>query len=97
MNHLHEYLSDLFAQAGIHPEHHETLIAEMEPILLTRIFTKLALKLPAEQVAVAEKFLEVGDQVGFWALCEKHIPNYQEYFVEILAEFEREYLQDMKG
>lgn len=58
MNNFHEYLSDLFVQAGIHPDHHETLIAEMEPILLTRIVTKLAMKFPADQLAFAEKFLE---------------------------------------
>lgn len=97
MNNVHEYLEDLFVQAGIHPDQHEALIAEMEPILLTRIITKLALQLPAEQVAVAEKFLEAGDHAGFWALCEKYIPNYQDFFVQILAEFEREYLEDFRS
>lgn len=96
MNNLYEYLNDLFVQAGVHPDHHETLLAEMEPILLTRIVTKLALKLPADQVSVAEKFLENWDHAGFWSLCEKYIPDYEGYFVETLEEFEDEYLHDMK-
>ncbi|MDD3262287.1 MAG: hypothetical protein PHR61_00405 [Candidatus Absconditabacteria bacterium] len=96
MNNIQEFIVDMLIEAGFHPEDHEDLIKEIEPILLKRIITKIALKLAPEQREEAELLLSKADSQGFNALCQKAIPNYEEYFVEILKEFEEGYLSNFK-
>ena len=96
MNDLHEFITDLLIEAGFHPEQHKQLIEEIEPVLLRRIVTKLALKLSPTQREEAESMLSKADSEGFRRLCQTNIPNYEEYFVSILTEFEDEYLENFK-
>jgi hypothetical protein len=58
--------------------------------------TKIALKLTPEQREEAELLLSKADGEWFNNLCQKAIPNYEEYFVEILKEFEDWYLSNFK-
>jgi hypothetical protein len=92
MNDIQEFITDLLIEAGVNPEDHDDFIQELEPIVLQRIVSKLAVKLPPEKVDLAEKYLSTADSEKFWELCKNNIPNYEEYFVQILAEFEDEYL-----
>lgn len=96
MNDLQEFITDLLIEAGFHPEHHKEMIQEIEPVLLRRIVTKLAIKLSPAQREEAEVCLSKSDSNGFRQLCEKNIPNYEDYFASILEEFEKEYLQNFK-
>lgn len=95
-NNIHEYLEDLVIEAGFPPEDHADLIKEIEPSFLKYLVTKLALKLPTDKVEEAELFLSKGDSDWFQDLCKKNIPSYEDYFVEILAEFEDDYLSNFK-
>lgn len=96
MNNIQEFIVDMLIEAWFHPEDHEDLIKEIEPVLLKRIITKIALKLTPEQREEAELLLSKADSQWFNALCQKTIPNYEEYFVEILKEFEEWYLSNFK-
>lgn len=61
MNDLQEFITDLLIEAGFHPEHHKELIEEIEPVLLRRIVTKLAIKLSPAQREEAEAMLAKAD------------------------------------
>jgi hypothetical protein len=96
MNTLQEFITDLLIEAGFHPEHHKDMIQDIEPVLLRRIVTKLAIKLSPAQRDEAESMLAKSDSEGFRHLCKQNIPNYEEYFASILEEFEDEYLSNFK-
>lgn len=96
MNNIQEFIVDMLIEAWFHPEDHEDLIKEIEPVLLKRIVTKIALKLTPEQREEAELLLSKADGEWFNNLCQKAIPNYEEYFIEILKEFEEGYLSNFK-
>lgn len=88
------YLEDLFTEAGFHPEEFEELKEERRPILMSRILAKTALKLEPFEREQAELYLKKGESEKFWKLCYDNISDYEEYFVSILEEFEKEYLEN---
>ncbi len=96
MNNIQEFIVDMLIEAWFHPDDHDDLIKEIEPVLLKRITTKLALKMNPEQREEAELLLSKADGEWFNTLCQKAIPNYEEYFVKILQEFEEWYLSNFK-
>jgi hypothetical protein len=57
---------------------------------------KFALKLNPLERAQAEMYLKEWESDKFWKLCADNIPEYEEYFVSILEEFENEYLENFK-
>lgn len=91
-----EFITDLLIQTGFPTEEHEEIIKEIEPVLMDRIITKLVAKMTPTQRNEADALLEADDGDGFHALCQKAIPNYDEYFASILKEFEEEYLNEFK-
>ncbi|MBR2157851.1 hypothetical protein IJ913_00085 [bacterium] len=54
------------------------------------------MKLPVLEKSQAEMYLKTGDAEKFWELCSKNIDDYEEYFVSILEEFEKDYLENFK-
>lgn len=94
---LDNYLEDLFIEVWFDPDEFDELLEEWRPILLSRITAKIALKLPTLERAQAEMYLGEWETEKFWKLCEDNIPNYEDYFVEILDEFEKEYLDNFKN
>ncbi len=96
MTQIHEFIEDMLIEAWFHPEDHPDLIEDIEPVLLKRIITKLALKLSPSQRDEAELLLSKADSQWFHDLCQKAIPDYEDYFVEILKEFEEWYLSNFK-
>jgi hypothetical protein len=93
---LTEFITDLLLQTGFPPEEHDELIEEIEPVLMDRIVTKLTAKMNAKQKNEADELLEHDEGEKFLALCQKAIPNYDEYFASILEEFEEEYLKEFE-
>ena len=91
-----EFITELLIQTGFPKEEHEEIIKEIEPVLMDRIITKLVAKMTPSQRNEADALLEADDGDGFHALCQKAIPNYDEYFASILQEFEEEYLNEFK-
>jgi hypothetical protein len=96
MENLDIYVEDLFTEAGFHPDEFEELKEEWRPILMSRIIAKIALKLEPFERAQAEIYLKEGDTEKFWKLCSDNIPDYEEYFVSILQEFEDDFLENFE-
>ena len=94
MEDIDMYLEDLFTEAGFHPEEFDGLKEERRPILMSRILAKAALKLESFEREQAELYLKKGESEQFWKLCYDNISDYEEYFVSILEEFEKEYLEN---
>jgi hypothetical protein len=97
MEDMDMYLEDLFAEAGFHNEEFDELKEEWKPILMSRILAKIAIKLNPLERAQAEMYLKEGNAENFWKLCSDNIPDYEEYFVSILEEFENDYLENFKS
>ena len=96
MEDMDMYLEDLFTEAWFHPEEFDALKEERRPVLMSRIIAKISLKLPVLERSQAEMYLKTGNAEKFWELCSKNIDDYEEYFVSILEEFEKDYLENFK-
>ena len=96
MEDMDMYLEDLFTEAGFHPDEFDDLKEEWRPTLMSRILAKIALKLKPFERAQAEMYLNEWNSEKFWGLCSENIPDYENYFVSILDEFEKDYLENFK-
>ena len=61
---IREFITDMLIEAGFDPEDQDDMIKELEPIVMKRIVTKLALKMSPEQRDEAEILLSKAD--GEW-------------------------------
>lgn len=90
------FLDDLLSQAGFEEDSIWLLKEDLRPILQERIILSITNELNEED---REHFLDLLDAEKFEELntyLKSTIPNYEEFLMEVYAQFEDEYLENFE-
>ncbi len=93
-----DFLNNLLFEAGFNPEEDDFdhLKAELEPLLMDTIMTKVFEALSDEQRETVMKLFDAGKEAEALEKIENLIPDYDNFLAGVFEEFHDEYLNNMK-
>ncbi len=93
-----DFLNNLLVQAWFDPEEDDfdMLKAELEPVLMDRIITRVFEELNDAQRKEVMKLFDEKKEAEALTKIEKMIPNYDDFLANIFEEFQEEYLRNME-
>jgi hypothetical protein len=92
-----QFLDQLLADAGFEVEDFSLLKDDLRPVLQERVIMHMYSQLDTAQVDTVWWFLNSKDYNGLNSYLKIVIPNFDEFMMEIYAQFEDEYLEDMNN
>ena len=93
-----QFLDELLLKAGFEEEDALDLLkVDLMPILQERILMYIYQEITEEQVNEVTKFLDENKIDELNVYIGDIIPNYENFLMEIYAQFEDEYLENMKS
>lgn len=93
-----QFLDELLLEAGFTADDNLDLLKEeLKPLLQERITMSIYNQLDQEQKDTVTEMLDHNQIDELNEYLEKIIPDYQEKMVEIYADFEEEYLENMES
>lgn len=93
-----DFLNNLLLKAGFIPEEDDfdQLKAELEPLLMDTIMTKVFEALSEQQRKEVMKLFDAGKEAEALQKIEKMIPDYDNFLADVFQEFQDEYLATME-
>ncbi len=93
-----DFLNNLLIKAGFIPEEDDfdQLKAELEPLLMDTIMTKVFEALSDEQREIVMKLFDAGKEAEALEKIEKLIPDYDNFLADVFQEFQDDYLANME-
>ncbi|MFZ2151118.1 MAG: hypothetical protein WAZ12_05320 [Candidatus Absconditicoccaceae bacterium] len=93
-----QFLDELLLEAGFTADDNlELLKEELKPLLQERITMSIYNQLDQEQKDTVTEMLDHNQLDELNEYLEKIIPDYQEKMMEVYADFEEEYLENMES
>lgn len=92
-----QFLDELLTQVGFEEEELGLLKEDLRPIIQERIMLNVYRETNESQQAIISNFLEKGDYDKMTEYLQSIIPNFDDFLMEIYAQFEDEYLENMKN
>ena len=90
------FLDELVKQAGFEKDEYDMIKDDLRPILQERIVLHIYKALSEEDWDKVSDFLEHEKFDELNAFLKEKIPNYDDFIMEIYAEFEDEYLENFE-
>ena len=90
------FLDELVKQAGFEEDDFDMIKDDLRPILQERIVLHIYRELSEEDWNKVSDFLEHEKYEELNAFLKEKIPNYEDFIMEIYAEFEDEYLENFE-
>lgn len=91
-----QFLDDMLLKAWFEKDDDLDLLKEdLQPLLQERIMLHIYQALNDDEIAEVTKFLNDNKLDDLDAYIRKIIPNYDDFLMEIYAQFEDEYLENM--
>ena len=90
------FLDELVKQAGFEENEFDMIKDDLRPILQERIVLHIYRELSEEDWNKVSDFLEHEKYEELNAFLKEKIPNYEDFIMEIYAEFEDEYLENFE-
>lgn len=92
------FLDELILEAGFTTQDNlDVLKEELRPVLWTKITKSIYSQLDQEQKDTVTELLDDGKLDELNQYLEEIIPDFQEKMVEVYADFEEEYLENMEA
>lgn len=93
-----DFLNDLLMKAGFIPEEDDfdQLKAELEPLLMDTIMTKVFEALSNEQRDEVMKLFDAGKEAEALEKIETMIPDYDNFLADVFQQFWDDYLKNME-
>jgi len=91
-----EFLDELVEQAGFTPDEWAIIKEDLRPILQERIMLSIYRELDGKQIDKVWEFFEQDKYEELTEFLRKCIPNYDDFIMEIYAQFEDEYLENFE-
>lgn len=93
-----DFLNDLLMKAGFVPEEDDfdQLKAELEPLLMDTIMTKVFEALSNEQREKVMKLFDAGKEAEALEKIETMIPDYDNFLADVFQQFWDDYLKNME-
>lgn len=93
-----QFLDELIQEAWFEEDDDFELLKEdLRPLLQERIMMHIYQELNEEEITQVTKFLEDDKMNEFDIYVKNIIPNFDDFLMEIYAQFEDEYLENMKS
>ncbi len=100
LNEMHEedFLNYLLLEAGFIPEEDDfdQLKAELEPLLMDTIMTKVFETLSDDQREEVMKLFDAGKEAEALQKIEKMIPDYDNFLADVFQQFGDDYLANIE-
>ena len=91
-----EFLDELVKEAGFSPDEWVLIKEDLRPILQERIMLHIYKELNEKQIEKVWQFFQQEKYDELTEFLKKAIPNFDDFLMEIYAQFEDEYLENFK-